>query len=287
MNERILIVDDDAEILQMCADSLATESYHVVTTSTAEEALELARKERFSLVLSDIRMPGMDGLQLSRKLREINPDQVIVMFSGFGDVDAAVEAMKQGAFDYLSKPLILDELKITVKTALQQNSLTSENRRLKEELNERLTAQRETSPTIPLLSNFPHDVLKAFLELGVMQTYEDQEIVLQEGNVDHRLYLVFDGELSVRQDGVELYRLGKFDCYGEMHLFRPNLSTHCLTAECPSTVLIVDKEDIVSFFSQKEERLFKHYILNTLNAVFLKLRRTSSRINQLERVLRR
>lgn len=287
MNEKILIVDDDAEILQMCSDSLIEESYQIVTSSTGEEALKIARRDDFAVVLSDIRMPGMNGLELLEQLRQNDPHQIIVMFSGFGDVDAAVEAMKRGAFDYLSKPLILDELKVTIRMALQQNALYAENRRLKQELNEKLRAQKDTSPTIPLLTNLPQDVIKTFLDMGMMQTYDEQEIILQEGNIDHKLYLLFDGEVSVRQEGVELYRLGKFDSYGEMHIFRPNLSTQCLTAQRPTTVLLIEKDDIVKFFSQKEEKLFKHYILNTLNAVYLKLRRTSSRINQLERVLRR
>ncbi len=282
MEEKILIVDDDDEILSMCTNSLADETYEVLTSASGEDAFALAQKDHFDLVLSDIRMPGMDGLELFKHLRDLDPDQTVIMFSGFGDVDAAVEAMKRGALDYLSKPLIVDELKITIRMALQQKRLQVENKKLKKELHETLSAINETPPTIPLLNNIPDDAMKELLSLGTMRTYEAHEVILNEGNTDRKIYLVFEGEVSVNQSGTELYRLGKFDCYGEMHLFRPNLSTQCLTANTSASILVVDREDIIGFFNKREERLFKHFILNTLNAVHSKLRKACSRITQLE-----
>ncbi len=287
MAESILIVDDDMEVRDLCMDSLSNEEYEVVTSASGEEAYELAQKNNFDLVLSDIRMPGMDGLELFSNLRELDPNQSIIMFSGFGDVDAAVEAMKQGAFDYLSKPLILDELKITIKMALQQNRLQEENKKLKLELQETLAALTETPPSIPLLANIPERIIKEFLESGKMETYDPQEIILPEGNTDRQLYIIFEGEISVRQEGSELYRLGKFDCYGEMHIFRPNLSTQCLIATASSSVLCLERDAIINFFNHKEEKLFKHFILNILNSIHKKLRRSGNRICQLETALRK
>ena len=287
MEEKILIVDDDAEIRSLCEDSLSHENYQVMTSANGEDAYELAQSENFDLVLSDIRMPGMDGLELFDNLRKINPDQTVIMFSGFGDADAAVEAIKRGAFDYLSKPLILDELKVTIKMALQQNHLREENQKLKQDLQDTLVALNETPPTIPLLNNIPEKTIKEFLDLGTMKTYDPDEIILQEGNTDRRLYIIFEGEVSVRQDNIELYRLGKFDCYGEMHIFRPNLSTQCLIAYSAVSILSLDRDELLNFFNQREEKLVKHFILNTLNAVYQKLRKTSNRVNHLELALRR
>jgi len=287
MEEKILIVDDDSDVRDLCSDSLSQEDYSVTTSSSGEDAWELAQKNHFDLVLSDIRMPGMDGLELFENLRTIDPNQSIIMFSGFGDVDAAVEAMKRGAFDYLSKPLILDELKITIKMALQQNRLREENEKLKTELQETLAALNEPPPNIPLLTNIPDRTLKEFLNMGIMRAYEANEIILPEGNSDRQLYIVFDGEVSVRQDGAELYQLSKFDCYGEMHIFRPNLVTQSLISNSNTSILSIKRDSVIGFFNHKEERLFKHFIVNSLNCIFKKLHRASLKITQLETALRR
>lgn len=286
MGEKILIVDDDPEIRNLCVEALAQEDYQVYTSSSGDDAYDLARQETFAVVVSDIRMPGMDGLELLDSLKKINPDQAIIMFSGFGDVDVAVEAMKRGAFDYLAKPLILDELKITIRMALQQAQLRMENQKLKQELQETMAALSDATPAIPLLQNIPADAVKEFLNLGEMQTYNPPEVIMQEGVANKHLHIIFEGEVSVWQESAEIFRLGKFDCYGEMSVFRPNLSSQCLVVESQAKVLSIPRDAIFDFFGRKEERLFKHFILNSLNATYLKLRRASSRINQLERLLK-
>jgi DNA-binding NarL/FixJ family response regulator len=257
-----------------------------MTSADGSEACELVRKHNFSVVLSDIRMPGMNGLELLNFIKESDPEQTVIMFSGFGDVDSAVEAMKRGAFDYLSKPLILDELKITIRMALQQSKLRHENRSLRKELQDTLSALNNPPPVIPLLNNLPTEAIKEFLELGKMRTFDPQEAILRAGSVDSNLYIIFEGEISVWQDGAELLRLGKFECYGEMNLFRPNVMTQALTSEASSNLMIVKREALLDFFNRREEKYFKHYILNTLNSVHLKLRKASSRINHLESKLK-
>ena len=285
MEEKILIVDDDPEIRNLCVEALAKEKYQIITSASGEEAFDLARQHDFSVVLSDIRMPGMNGLELLNNLKEINPEQTVIMFSGFGDVDAAVEAMKRGAFDYLAKPLILDELKITIRMALQQTQLRRENQKLKKKLEESVAQASSGTPTIPLLQNIPAEVAKDFMELGTVRSFEQLDVIVQEGKTNGHLYLILDGEVSVKQDGAELFRLNKFDSYGEMQIFRPNLGTQTLTAESNCNILEIDRDSVMQFFSRKEEKLFKHFILNTLNSTYLKLRRASSRIHQLERLL--
>lgn len=282
MQEKILVVDDDKDIRELCMNALAAEDYQVMTSASGDDACKLVRKHNFSIVLSDIRMPGMNGLELLNYIKESDPDQTVIMFSGFGDVDSAVEAMKRGAFDYLSKPLILDELKITIRMALQQSKLRHESKLLRKELQDTLSALNNPPPVIPLLNNLPTEAIKEFLELGKMRTFDPQEAILRAGSVDSNLYIIFEGEISVWQDGTELMRLGKFDCYGEMNLFRPNMMTHALISETSSNLMVVKREVLLDFFNQKEEKYFKHFILNTMNSVYTKLRKASSRINHLE-----
>jgi len=287
MDEKILIVDDDDEVRALCEDSLAEEEYQVITSGSAEEALNLIQNDAYQVVLSDIRMPGMDGLMLFEELRKVNPDQIIIMFSGFGDVDAAVETMKRGAFDYLSKPLILDEVKVTIRMALQQHRLKAENDRLKRELSDTIAAVKETTPTIPLLHNFTEEQIIDFMNQGSIQTYGPNELLVSEGTSDRNLVIIHEGEVSVRQEDFELYKLHKHDSYGEIFIFRGNANSQTLLANTSVTASIVDRNSILDFFNRHEEKLFKYFIINTLNTFYQKMRRMSNRIIQLERILRR
>lgn len=286
MNHKILIVDDDPDIRKMCREALSNEEYEVVTSGSGEEAYDLAKKECFSVVLSDIRMPGMSGMELLAELKKLNPDSSVIMFSGFGDVDTAVEAMKQGAFDYLSKPLILDELKITIQMAIQQNQIRLENQKLKAQVQDTRSAFSKEYSRIPLLHKFSDEELEEFLKLGEARTFNAQEVIIEEGVTDKNLYILLEGVVSIWQEGAELYRLGRFDTYNEITILRSNLRSQCLIAETMVNLLVIDKDLLMAFFYQKEERLFKLFIVNTLTSVFLKLRKACNRINQLERLLK-
>ncbi|RJQ47853.1 MAG: response regulator [Gaiellales bacterium] len=286
MREKILIVDDDPEIRSLCQESLGGEDYEVVTSASGEEALEMATQSSFDVVLSDIRMPGISGIELLESLKRANPEQVMVMFSGFTDVDVAVEAMRLGAIGSLSKPLIVDELKLTINQALHQNRLRQENVKLKMELHESHVAQVLVPKLIPLLQNFSLEACREFVEMGRIVGLGANEILLEEGVADQHLYIVFEGELTVWQDGVEVHRLGKGESYGEMSVFRPGMRSPGLATEIPSQVCVIEREAIMNFFSRKEERLFKLFIFNALNSIFTKYRKSNMRIVQLERMLK-
>ncbi len=286
MQEKVLIVDDDPEICTLCSEALDEEGYQVTTSTSAEEALELAEQEEFDVILSDIRMPGMSGLELVQNLKRLDPDQTIVMFSGFGDVDLAIEAMKLGARDSLPKPLNVDELRLTLGKAIHQNHLRRENEKLKQELQDSTIAMTNLPRFIPLLQNFPVDAGREFVELGHVVSLNSNDVILQEGSTDHRLYIVLEGELSVWQEKAELYRLGRGESYGEMNIFRQSLHNQGLLAELPAQLLIIEKEAIIDFFNKKEERIFKLFVFNALNSIFVKHRKACARIIQLEHLLK-
>jgi DNA-binding response OmpR family regulator len=286
MSEKILIVDDDPEICALCAEALSEDGYQVITSTNGDEALELAQHEEFDVVLSDLRMPGMTGLELLKNLKGADSDQAVIMFSGFGDMEIAVEAMKLGAYDSLPKPLILDELRLTVGKAMRQNRLRRENEKLRRELQDSTIAMTYLPKFIPLLQNLPKDATHEFIELGHVETINSNDLILQENSSDHRLYIVIEGEISVWQDKAELYRLGRGESYGEMNILRRSQRSQGLLAELPGQLLILERDAILAFFNKKEERIFKLFIFNILNSVYTKNLKLCSRLIQLERMLK-
>lgn len=131
---RILVVDDERNFAEMLDYNLKKEGYTVENAYGGAEALEKFIGEKPDLVLLDLKMPGMDGLATLRKMKEIDGSVPVIMMSGHGDMDVAVEAMKLGAFDFVSKPFEPDELKITARNALQSRVLSMEVDSLRSQL---------------------------------------------------------------------------------------------------------------------------------------------------------
>jgi len=131
---KILLVDDEPHFCKVMAMHLADEGYSVVTATRGEEALELFRDGDCDLVITDLKMPGMDGMVLLEALRDFSRDVPVIVLTAYGTVDTAVQAMKLGAFDYILKPVDVDELKMVVARALRIQEITRENLALKASL---------------------------------------------------------------------------------------------------------------------------------------------------------
>ncbi|NLY40380.1 MAG: sigma-54-dependent Fis family transcriptional regulator, partial [Desulfovibrionales bacterium] len=123
---RLLVVDDEHISRDNLALVLARQGYATVTAGSGEEALALLNSTEFDLVLTDLMMPGMDGLALVKAVKERQPDTEVVVITGYPTVDTAVQAMRAGAYDYLSKPYHLDEARIIVHKALEKRLLRLE-----------------------------------------------------------------------------------------------------------------------------------------------------------------
>lgn len=134
---RILIVDDDDIILDSLQEFLRLEGYQVDVARSYEEAIGALERAEFNIAITDVNMPGSSGFELLRLCRQKYPQMVVVMITGYGTIDSAVEAIKMGAYDYLTKPIIDDELRLAVERALQQQNLLRENRALKQQLEQR------------------------------------------------------------------------------------------------------------------------------------------------------
>src|SRR5512140_118802 len=128
----VLVVDDDKEIRSWLKRTLEYHHYEVIGVENGPAALAQIETVALDLVLLDIKMPGMDGLVVLQKIKEKHPDLPVVMISGHGTIETAVEATKHGAYDFLQKPLDLEKLMIVVRNASEQKHLLTEVRQMKE-----------------------------------------------------------------------------------------------------------------------------------------------------------
>ncbi len=137
MTAKILVIDDDTSLRRVLEYNLQEEGYEVEAAASGEEGLKLFRQLLPDLVITDMKMSGMDGLQVLKSIKESSADTLVIIITAFGTVDVAVEAMKAGAYDYITKPFNREALKLTVKKALQFSGLAEENKRLKNELTDK------------------------------------------------------------------------------------------------------------------------------------------------------
>jgi two-component system NtrC family response regulator len=139
---RILLVDDDESLLRVTEKQLTDAGYEVTAAPGGRAALEAFSPEEVDLVVTDVQMPGMDGLALLREVKRLDSDASVLVITAYGTVESAVEAMKAGAFDFLEKPFRREVLLLGVERALRYRRLEAENARLRRELSEKYSAER-------------------------------------------------------------------------------------------------------------------------------------------------
>jgi two-component system response regulator PilR (NtrC family) len=135
--EKILVVDDERSMREFLEIMLIKEGYTVQTAANGREALDRAEKEPFDLAILDIRMGKMDGIKTLGHLKEISPETVVLMITAYASTDTAIQAMKQGAYDYITKPFKIEEIKMTIQKALEKKSLETENTLLRQVIEDR------------------------------------------------------------------------------------------------------------------------------------------------------
>ncbi|MFN8943403.1 MAG: sigma-54-dependent transcriptional regulator, partial [Pseudobdellovibrionaceae bacterium] len=138
---RILVVDDEDSIREFLEIMLKKDGYEVTLAEDGLKAKEILSKKSFDMVISDLQMPNMTGIELLKHVKETIPDLVFLMITAFGTAETAVEAMKMGAYDYLTKPFKIDEVRLNIQNALRSKNLEVENRTLKKELNKEYSFQ--------------------------------------------------------------------------------------------------------------------------------------------------
>ncbi len=213
VSPRILIVDDEVEITEILAD-LLSEEYKCLKAGSAEDALALLRQgEKFQLVISDITMPGMSGLEMIPHVKQLSPETVVVMISGMQTVESAIGALRLGAFDYLMKPFDLRQVEAVVKRALEHHDLVAAKQRYENHLEE-LVEQRtaELDRALNSLEGSYRSTLKALtaaLETRDSETHGHSERVVTYSLRLGREYGLNSEEMKSLEFGSLLHDIGK------------------------------------------------------------------------------
>jgi len=124
----LLVVDDDPVTINLLEEVLSKEGYEVTTALSGEEAIALGMENVFDMIITDVRMGEKDGIEVLRSFKKVSPETTVVVITAFGSIENAIEAIREGAFDYISKPFKLEEIKLTVQRALEQRKLLQENK---------------------------------------------------------------------------------------------------------------------------------------------------------------
>jgi two-component system response regulator PilR (NtrC family) len=137
LEDRILVADDEQSMREFLDIMLKKEGYKVSLASNGEEVLKLIDKDLFDLILLDIRMPRLDGIGVLKKIKTASPETIVIMITAYASADTAIKAMKEGAYDYITKPFKVDEIKLIIKNALEKKNLQKENLLLKQVVRDR------------------------------------------------------------------------------------------------------------------------------------------------------
>ena len=135
-NNHILVVDDEPLTRKSLYEILKFQGYRVSAAGDGEAAFKIVKEQSPDIVITDLKMPKIDGLTLLKEIKSISPDTAVVLITAFGSIENAVEAMKDGAFDYITKPIIDNEIQIVIKRILEQKRILQENKILKKQLSE-------------------------------------------------------------------------------------------------------------------------------------------------------
>lgn len=134
MSERILVVDDELFVRELLLEFLSSEGYEVTLADSGEQAVRLAQTQAMDVVLLDLKMPGIDGIETLKRMRETDPNTLAIIMTGYPTIESSIEALRYGAHDYVIKPFKLNDLKVSIEKALQEHKLKTEIGQLKDRI---------------------------------------------------------------------------------------------------------------------------------------------------------
>ena len=280
MKDNILAVDDEQEIREVVSGLLEAKGYRVVTATDGEDALLKMDAETFDLFIIDMSMPKMNGMDLLRAIKKIQPLAVVIVLTGFSSIEGAVEAVHAGAYQYLTKPVIAKDLYESVQSALAYS------KELYGPLQKIVDAGTMTlNPTEPMILNgFSAEDKAEFYGLGKVKSYQPGETIPLSDSDDGAIMMVEQGDVTVWMNNSNFDYLKKYDTWGEESIILAGGMAINLRAESVVIVRFFERKRILDFFSYKGDILLKRFIINITSSIALKWRKGIQRIVMLNLV---
>jgi CheY-like chemotaxis protein len=278
MSKRVLLVEPEYAVREMARECISNLRHLATVANDGRDALDKIEQQLFDLYIINIKLPGIDGLDLMAKIREIQPFAVIVLITDYANVDVAAEALKQGAFHYLTKPLDADEIAQAINSGLKQ----SEER---DEVGSISPASMEFSRELIdllLLKGFTPEQQRDFQHLGTLVTYAANDNVERTDNPGTMIW-VESGRLSVVYNSNQVDTLRPGDIWGEETFIGTNSVFTELIAQTESQVRHFSRKRLLEFFTYSDESLIKRFMINLIQCLYFKWRkaitRTGSNVN--------
>jgi DNA-binding NtrC family response regulator len=191
----ILVAEDDEMVRDVIVRFLSDEGYSVNIAEDGLEAIRALRRQDIKLVITDLRMPGADGMEVLRTALQINPQMAVVLVTAYGTLDLALEAMREGAYDYIVKPFVMQQMLLVVRNAFRLVNLMEENRKLSEQLKEEYRS-RETSN---ILNNATDENIKGDPDRRIERLRELDLIDDEEARILKQRLVADDSKESIRK----------------------------------------------------------------------------------------
>jgi DNA-binding response OmpR family regulator len=273
MIKRILVAETEKHVVDMISDYLTKQDYQVVCAMDGREALDKIELQLFDLYMIALKLPGLDGMQLMSKIREIQPLAVIILITDYANVDAAAEAMKKGAFHYLTKPLESDEIDSAVKAGLARSEE-------KDDVGTISPASLEFSHELIdllLLKGFTPEQQREFRHLGTLVTYNAGDKIARSETPGTMIW-VESGRLSVMLNSNQIDTLRPGDIWGEESFIGNNSIITELNALTESQVRHFSRKRLLEFFTYSDESLIKRFMINLIQCMYFKWRKAVTKI---------
>jgi len=265
---KILVVDDEEIVLFLARDALEDAGYEIALANGGQEAVDLLEREYFDFILTDIRMPGMNGLELSRKAREINPSIGIIFMTGYANINTAKDAIKEGAYDYIMKPFELKELRQAVKNAIVKKKKDTE-KTLSTEL-DRLSDLNQLMYTV----SDRKSLMRLSLGFAMMQSKADIGTIIFRNNNESEMGVIsttnlnnskFDETVILTDDKCEVMKIEEVESIETLQ----NIDDHYLLKHYKNTghgqsldlAMFAECKNIVNMALKRSDNLYGYLIL--------------------------
>jgi PAS domain S-box-containing protein len=198
--DSLLLIDDEPDILRVLSMSLKADGYDVISAQSGAEGLAAFENENPAIVLTDIKMPGMDGIEVLKKVKDINPDAEVIIITGHGDIENAIEALKYGASDFITKPVRDETLSIALKRAREKLNIKQQLKEYTTDLEKKIAA---ATRTLKRQSNFQINLIRSSHD-GIVATDEDLKIVIFNPGAE-RIFGYTQSETLNKMHATDLY----------------------------------------------------------------------------------